>query len=94
MNIPKEPAVLIGLVMSILAGITQVMSQTADQSLTPWQWATIVLPLVVGIITRYQVVPVATVKDIITKARDTAGAVTELANVTATAIEDTPAARR
>lgn len=91
MSIPKEPAVLIGFIMAVLSALTSIVAQSAGQSLSPIQWATIVFPLVAGIVTRYHVVPVDTVRSIITSAKTTGGAVIQLANVTATAIDDTPA---
>ena len=89
MKIPKEPALILGLVGSIVAFILQVMSQVEGQTLTLGQWATIVVPGAFGILTRFQVVPVETVRSIVTTATGAGTAVVELGAKVGVAIEDT-----
>lgn len=90
MSIPKFPALSIGLLTSLLAAITQVQAQLAGHENTPLQWALIVVPAVAGFLVHNLVVPVKTIRDILTGVSTTTAAVTELANKVDVAISDTP----
>lgn len=91
MKFSREPAVLIGLIMSILSAITEALqAANADGEFNAWVLIRVLLPLLAGIATRYLVVPVEVVRQFITSARTTTEAVNDLANKVDVAITDRP----
>lgn len=90
MKIPKEPALILGLVGSIVAFVLQVIAQTEGQTLTAAQWATIIVPGAFGILTRYQVVAAQTVRDAITRVNSSAAVVKDLSDRVGVAVGERP----
>lgn len=88
----KEPAVIFALVAALAAAAAEIVQ--AGQSaggFDVWSAVLVGLPLVAGILTRYAVVPVETVREAIGRARSANQAVTELANRVDVAVPQRPA---
>lgn len=94
MNIPKEPALLIGLVMALLGVVANVVELSSGGTVSVVGIATVVLPALAGILTRFNVIPVATVKEVVTTAQTAGAAVVDLADKVGAAVNELPADAR
>lgn len=89
-----QPALIIGTLMTILAGASQVFDQLAGQPLSVWRVVSTAAPFIAGVIIRLHVVPAAAVTDAIVRARTSAVAVAELADRVQVAVNELPADAR
>jgi ACR3 family arsenite efflux pump ArsB len=87
----KEPAVLIGIAAAVVAAVSEAIRQaTTNGQLNGWTLVVILVPLLAGILTRYNVIPVETVRAVISQARTTSVAVNDLADKVDVATADRP----
>lgn len=84
----KEPAVLIALVAAAVAAAAQIQQAAAGGGW--WAAVAVAAPLLAGILTRYKVVPAEAVRAVISRARSTSAAVSELADRVDVAVGDRP----
>jgi hypothetical protein len=91
----KEPAVIAALAAAVLAAVTEIIraGQDAGGGFNAWSAILVGLPLLAGILTRYNVIPTATVRDAITESRSAVGAVNDLANRVDVAVPERPNGR-
>lgn len=75
-----EPSVLIGVLLTVIAGVGQAIDAQQGGPFNPWRFAVAVLPLVAGLAIRFNVISVAKVADIVSKADSIDVAVHEIAN--------------
>jgi hypothetical protein len=89
----KEPAVIIGIAAAVVAAVSEALRQsTTAAGLNVWTLVVVLVPLLAGIATRYNVIPVETVREVIGRARTTTVAVNELADKVDVATADRPTA--
>jgi hypothetical protein len=87
----KEPAVLIGIAAAVVAAVSEAIRQaTTNGQLNGWTLVVILVPLLASIATRYNVIPVETVRAVITEARTKTVAVNDLADKVDVATADRP----
>jgi hypothetical protein len=87
----KEPAVLIGIAAAVVAAVSEALRQSSvNGSLNVWTLVVVLVPLLAGIATRYNVIPVGTVREAIGRARTTTEAVNDLADKVDVATADRP----
>lgn len=91
MKLTKEPAVVLGLVAAVAAAIVQALeASSAGGSLDVWTLVLVLVPLLAGVGTRFAVIPVQTVKDVIARADTATEAVGDLSRRVDVAITDQP----
>lgn len=92
MTLSKEPAVLFGLIAAVVAAITDAIQKSSEGgSVDGWTLVKVLVPLLAAIATRYNVVPVETVRDALTRTRSANAAVNDLAEKVDVAVADRPA---
>lgn len=85
----REPAVIAGLVASLAAALVEILGAADTGNGISWQTVVVVgLPLLAGILTRFNVVPVETIRTVISGSRSATAAVADLANRVDVAVTD------
>lgn len=76
----KEPAVLLGAVAAVIAAVMQAINAgSVGDAFDLWAAVLVGLPLLVGVLTRFNVVPVEIVKETLDRATTASAAVSDLA---------------
>lgn len=86
-----EPAVVIGALATLLAGIASAIeNNTTNGQLNAWQAALVILPLLAAFVTRTQVVPVSAIEGAVEKGRSVVGILTEILSRVGISLPSTP----
>lgn len=81
LSLTKQPAVLLALIAALANAIVAAVEAGSVSGAFNVTTALLVgIPLVAGVLTRFSVVPVETVREVITSARSASAAVSDLAN--------------
>jgi fucose permease len=75
-----EPAVLLGLLMTVIAGIGQAIDAQQGSPFNVWKFVVAVLPLAAGLAIRFNVVSAQWIFDVVAKADTVDAALHQVAN--------------